>query len=132
MKDFDRYYVLRTFLLSLYGANKTGLTRAVNNGQAYVVDAGKVNFDDMVKSVKKGILLQRFSGGMPSDNGDFSGVAKNSYYIEDGKIQYPLIETMVSGNIGSLLYSIKNISQERIDFGSDIYPWIQFDGVTIS
>ena len=124
--------VLRTFLLSLYGANKTGLTRAVNNGQAYVVDAGKVNFDDMVKSVKKGILLQRFSGGMPSDNGDFSGVAKNSYYIEDGKIQYPLIETMVSGNIGSLLYSIKNISQERIDFGSDIYPWIQFDGVTIS
>jgi len=124
--------VLRTFLLSLYGANKTGRDRAVNSGFAYVMDAGDVAYDEMVKSVKKGILLQRFSGGTPSDNGDFSGVAKNSYYIEDGKIQYPLIETMVSGNIGSLLHFIKDISQERINFGSDIYPWIKFDGVTIS
>ena len=124
--------VLRTFLLTLYGANKTGRERAVNNGHFFVVDPGNIEFVEMVKSVKKGILLHRFSGGYPSENGDFSGVAKNSYYIEDGEIKYPLIETMVSGNIADLLQSIKNISRERINYGWGIYPWMQVDGVTIS
>ena len=53
--------------------------------------------DDMVADVEKGVLITRFSGGRPSDNGDFSGVAKNSYYIEDGEVKFPLSETMVSG-----------------------------------
>jgi len=88
--------VLKTFLLSLYGANKTGMERAVNNGDAYVVEPGCTRFDDMIKSIDKGVMLCRFSGGSPSDNGDFSGVAKNSYYIENGKIQYPINEVMVS------------------------------------
>ena len=50
-----------------------------------MVDPGEQSYDDIVKNVDKGILLCRFSGGVPSTSGDFSGVAKNSYYIENGK-----------------------------------------------
>ena len=78
------------------------------------------------------ILLCRFSGGYPSDAGDFSGVAKNSYYIEKGKIKFPIIETMISGNIAQMFMNINNISKETVDFGDSILPWISFDGVTIS
>ena len=74
----------------------------------------------------------RFSGGMPSDNGDFSGVAKNSYYIENGKIKHPVIETMISGNISKMFLDINNISTENINFGDRILPWISFNGITIS
>ncbi len=124
--------VLKTFLLSLYGSKKTGKARAVNSGGAYVVEPGNKSFQDLVKTVKKGILLSRFSGGAPSDNGDFSGVAKNSYYIENGKIRYPLSETMLSGNIAEMLRNIKGVSKERINFGDAIFPWIQFGGLVIS
>ncbi len=124
--------VLKTFLLGLYGSKKTGFDRAVNNGGAFVVDPGDTSFDDMVRSVKKGILLARFSGGYPSDNGDFSGVAKNSYLIEDGEIKCPISESMISGNFAEMLKNIQAISAERIDYGFSILPWIQVSGITVS
>ncbi len=124
--------VLKTFLLGLYGSRKTGLEKAVNSGGCYVVDQGDSSFEEMVKSVKKGILLCRFSGGNPSSNGDFSGVAKNSYYIENGKIMYPITETMVSGNLKEMMKNIKSISSERVNNGNSILPWITFSGVSVS
>ena len=124
--------ILKTFLLGIYGANKTGLSRSVNDGGAHIVDSGNVAFNDLVKSMKKGVILSRFSGGNPSDNGDFSGVAKNSYYVENGEVKFPISETMISGNICSMMNNIVDISKERINFGDCIYPWIQFDGLTIS
>ncbi len=124
--------VLRTFLLSLYGAKKTGKSRAVNQGGAYVIEPGSISLEKMMATVRNGILLCRFSGGNPSDNGNFSGVAKNSYYIQDGTVQYPLSETMIAGNLKDLLMNIRHISQERVNFGNAIFPWIQVRGITIS
>lgn len=124
--------VLKSFMLSLYGANKTKLQRAKNSGGNFIIEPGDVNFNEMVSNVKKGILFARYSGGMPSANGDFSGVAKNSYLIEDGKIKYPVAEVMVSGNLAELFKNIVDISKERINFGTSIYPYIQTSGVTIS
>lgn len=124
--------ILKSYLLSLYGANKTKLERAKNSGGAYVIEAGDKSFEDIIANIEKGVLVSRFSGGNPSSNGDFSGVAKNSYYIENGKIKYPISETMISGNLLELLVNIKDISKERINFGSAIFPWICSSGVTIS
>ncbi|MEN8208406.1 MAG: metallopeptidase TldD-related protein [Candidatus Fermentibacteria bacterium] len=123
--------VLKTFLLGLYGANKTGKAKAVNNGSAYIIEPGKHTLDEITGSVNRGILLCRFAGGMPSESGDFSGVAKNSYYIENGEIKYPVKEIMISGNILNLLRNIKKISTERINFGDSILPWIQVGDITI-
>ena len=100
--------VLKTHLLSLYGANKTGGQRAVNGGGAYVVDAGEKPKDELIKNIKKGILLERFSGGRPSADGEFSGVAKNSYYLENGEVRYPISETMISGNIQEMFNNVSD------------------------
>jgi len=124
--------VLKTFLLSQYGAAKTKMERAVNQGGAYEIQNGDTSYTDMIKNVKKGILLCRFSGGYPAQNGDFSGVAKNSYYIEDGEIKHPINETMISGNLEKLFLNIKEISSETIDFGDSILPWMSFKDVTVS
>lgn len=124
--------ILTSFILNLYAANKTGRPRSENMGGCYVIEAGDSNLDEMIASTAKGILLGRFSGGEPGNNGDFSGVAKNSYYIEKGKIQYPITETMVSGNIVTMLKSIEQISGERNNNGYHCLPWIKFGGMTIS
>ena len=68
----------------------------------------------------------RFSGGSPSDSVIFGRSQKNSYYIENGQIKFPIIETMISGNIAQMFLNIKNISHETVDFGDSILPWISF------
>ena len=86
----------------------------------------------MIDNVDQGVLLARFSGGNPASNGDFSGVAKNSYYIENGEIKYPITETMVSGNAKEMFENLDEISKDRIDFGVGILPWISFSDITVS
>lgn len=124
--------VLKSFLLGQYGAKKTKLERSKNTGGAYIVEPGDKTLDELIKDVERGIVIARFSGGNPSPNGDFSGVAKNSFYIENGEIKYPVTETMVSGNLNEMLLNIKDISRERVNFGSSILPWISASGITIS
>jgi PmbA protein len=77
-------------------------------------------------------LIGRFSGGRPNDRGDFSGIAKNSYYVEDGKIQYPISETMVSGNLVELLMNVEAVSIERLNFGGSATPWVKVSGIGVS
>jgi len=124
--------VLKTFLLDQYGARKTGLPRAVTGGGAWVVDAGSTALADMIRDVRAGIVITRFSGGRPNDKGDFSGIAKNSYYVENGAIAYPISETMVSGNMASLLTNIVAVSKERADYGSGVFPWVRVADIGIS
>ena len=123
---------LKNFALSLYGANKTGRNRLLGPRSNLVVDGGHRPWKDLISSVERGILLNGYSGSAPNDAGDFSGVAKNSYYIEEGKIQYPLTETMVSGNLGGLLKNIQDTSRERIHFGTRVLPWCRSKDLTIS
>jgi PmbA protein len=123
---------LKSFLLDLYGSNKTGFPKAENMGDCYIIEPGDMALEEMIQSTPRGVLLCRFSGGNPSQNGDFSGVAKNSFYIENGKIKYPISETMVSGNIIQMLNNIEQISKERNNDGFQCLPWIKFNGITIS
>lgn len=124
--------VLKTYVLSQYGANKTGFERSKNTGGCYIVEPGNDNFADMIKSVERGVLVNRVSGGNPNDNGDLSVVLKNSYYIENGEIKYPLNETMIALNLKTALANITQISKERVNFGSEIYPYIKVKDVLIS
>ncbi len=130
--DIVKAGVLESFVLSLYGANKTGLARGASQGGAYIVEAGETPYEEMIGSISQGLLLARYSGGYPNQDGDFSGVAKNSYYIADGRIRYPVSETMVSGNLTELFQNIQSISCEQVDFGTARLPWVCFRGVTVS
>ncbi len=123
---------LKSYLLGQYGSNKTGLAMSDNDGNCMIMESGDNSLEEIIAGVQKGVLLGRFSGGNPNDKGDFSGVAKNSYYIENGKIQYPISETMVSGNIASLLKDIDAVSTERVNFGNSILPWVRSRGFVIS
>ncbi|MCL1884992.1 MAG: TldD/PmbA family protein [Defluviitaleaceae bacterium] len=130
--DFIKDGVLKAFDLSLYGANKTGKPRADTASHNIEVYSGDTSLDDMIKGVDRGILLNRFSGGSPGASGDISGVAKNSFLIENGVITDALQETMISFNILDALKNITAISKERIHNGLSLLPWCCFDGITVS
>ncbi len=124
--------VLESFCLTEYASRKTGLKRSPSTSSCIEVTAGERSFDEIVASIDKGILVCRFSGGEPANNGDFSGVAKNSFLIENGKVTKPLTETMISGNIAAMLKNVYAISKETVCDGSSVLPYAAFNGVTVS
>ena len=131
-QDIIRAGVLTGWALSQYGAKKTGLERSGNVSGNLIVGAGDKSFEEMVSGIEFGLLMNRFSGGNPSQNGDFSGVAKNSFIIRDGKIGEAVSETMVSGNLLDMIRNVRSIGREALCDGSSAIPFAAFDGITIS
>lgn len=124
--------VLKNFSLSRYGAARTGLPRSKNSGGTYVLGKGDTPLEEVISGVERGIVMGRFSGGQPGPSGDLSGVAKNSFLIENGRITKPLSEVMISGNLADMLRDTVAVSQERESSGYWLLPWIRVKGVTIS
>lgn len=123
---------LNGFLLSLYGSRKTQRPRALNDGGAFVVDAGGTPVESMLGSVRRGILVGQFSGGFSNLDGDFSGMASHCFYLENGEIRHPVRSVMMSGNLLEFMRNIRYISRERTDFGHAIFPYLQVKDVTLS
>lgn len=122
--------ILKSYLLSDYGARKTGIPRAVNSGLNWVVDGGTKTLVDLFGDIDNGLLLGRLSGGMPAANGDFAIVAKNSFLIESGFINKPVSEVIVSGNLFQILNAVTAVSQERSNDGISLIPWVCVEGMT--
>lgn len=124
--------VLKTHRLSLYGSNKTGRPLVKNTGSDLVVEAGDRTLEELIASVDRGLVMGGFSGGRPGTNGEFSGVAKNSFLIENGKIKGAVTETMVNGNLGDAFRNIRGISREVLCNGGFVVPYIAVDGIVVS
>ena len=124
--------ILKNFTIGLYAAKKTKRPVTKNSSHDYVINAGKTPLEDMIKSVKKGLIVGGFSGGNPSTNGEFSGVAKNSYYVENGEIKGAVSEVMINGNLGKALMKIRALSKELVVDGSMVAPYALIDGIVVS
>lgn len=124
--------VLKHYPIILYAANKVGKPRTIGYTENLIVEAGSEALADMIKSIKEGILCMRASFGSPNPNGDMSSVLKNSYYIKDGAIAFPISETMMSLNLVDVFNNIRNISSETMNWGPSIFPYIQIGEVAIS
>ncbi|MBP5728940.1 MAG: TldD/PmbA family protein, partial [Clostridia bacterium] len=103
-----------------------------NVGRNVHVAGGDKTLDEIISGIDKGLLVMRFSGGQPAASGEFSGVAKNSFLIENGKIKNAVTETMISGCVPDMLMNIREISKDVSNDGSNSLPFIAFDGITIS
>jgi PmbA protein len=141
--DFDDYGIptkdldvvtdgmLNEFLVDYFFSRKLNIPQTGGTSN-FIVAAGNQSVDEIVGNTKRGIFFSRFSGGAPNNNLDFNGVAKNSFYVVDGKVRHALYETMVTGNFQELLQNIHAVSRERVNFGYGSYPFVAASGITIS
>ncbi len=132
-KDLDvvKDGVLNEFLIGFFMARKLDVPQTAGAWN-FLVPPGDTPIDEIVAKTRRGIVFSRFSGGRPNSNLDFSGVAKNSFYVEDGEVKHALGESMVSGNFQELLKQIHSVSRECVNFGGSSYPFIAASGVKIS
>lgn len=124
--------ILKNFCLKKFAANKTGNKPCPNTSNALIIANGKHSLEEIIKNIKRGIIVGGFSGGIPNASGEFSGVAKNSFLIEDGEIKQALSETMINGNIGKMFEHIEGISKEVQENGYFVLPYIAVSGIVVS
>jgi TldD protein len=71
--------------------------------------------DEIIASVKKGILCSNFSNGQVKIGaGDFTFYVKNGYLIEDGKLTRPIKDVNIIGNGPKVLEKVDMVSDDLV------------------
>jgi PmbA protein len=94
------------------GSRNGGLPAPSSN--SVVIAEGNVSFDDMVRDIKTGLIIEELMGASQGNvlNGDFSGNVLLGYKIENGEITGRVKNTMVSGNIYKILKQLTAIGND--------------------
>jgi len=92
---------------------------------------GKFATSELISEVKDGVFVGHLYSRPSVESGDFSGVIKQGYKIQDGEISYPLKEIMVSGNVYEVLKNITGMSKERGNVREFTTPMIRIDNMQI-
>ena len=122
--------VLNSYLLDLQTASKLkmetngrasrGLSSAPNPSTSNIyMEAGTTSVDDMIKSMKKGLLITDILGhGANIVTGEYSqGVA--GFYIENGEIAYPVSEMTIASNLKSMFKNMIPASDLKFEGSSN-------------
>lgn len=89
--------------------------------------------ESMQKPDGKAIWVNRFSGTNNGSSGDFSGVIKGGFLLENGN-KIPVKEIQIAGNLYEILnQQIVAISKERELLGKSTWaPAFLLDGMSIT
>lgn len=100
----------------------------------FIIEAGDRSVDDMIKSLKKGIIVYMVIGGGQSNimMGDYSVNIGLGYYIENGEIVGRVKNTMMAGNVYQDFLKIADISRERLKIQNHVLPYILLEEVKVA
>lgn len=135
--------VLKRYIYNTYTASKdkTKSTGNASGGTSSppsvgstntIFESGNRSFDTLIGEIKKGVMINRFSGNVNPVNGDFSGVVKGGHLIENGSMVCPVKEVMVAGNLFEALKNISGLSRERKKIFASLLPYIRIEGISFT
>ncbi len=127
--------VLACHLFDCYSAKKLGTRSNAMAGGPFCLElkSGNESLANLFHARDEILVVQRFSGNVDSLTGDFSGLAKSSRLVRQGKDVGAVRETMIAGNIFELAENILGVSSELTTVsGSYKAPTILVDGITVS
>lgn len=124
--------ILREYYLDSYYARKLGLEPTGGSTGNMLVKNGTRSLNEMIRGVKKGILVMDFIGSNANmTTGDFSfGIA--GQLIEDGRLTKPINEMNISGNLKDLWMSLAEIGNDPFQYSSWRLPSVHFREVQFS
>lgn len=134
---------LTSFMHNTYTSKALGMqnTGHASGSARSVPQIGPSNFeilpgdkskDELISEIDKGVLVTRFSGRADPVSGDFSGVAKGGYLIENGKISRPIRGTLIAGNGFEALNKLSGVSKERERTFNLTIPYLRLEGISVT
>lgn len=126
--------VLQGYFLSTYSARKLGMQTTGNAGGSHnlLVKPGQYDLDGLIKHMDRGLLVTELLGhGVNYVTGDYSRGAAG-FWVENGKIQYPVHEITIAGNLKDMLMGIQEIGSDVLVRGSKHCGSILVDRMTVA
>ncbi len=124
--------VLKAFYIGDYYSRKLGMEPTISTSTNTVFGYGTRSSEEMLKDIKKGILVTGFLGGNSNPTtGDFSfGVFGK--LVEDGRIVKAVNEMNVSGNLGDLFNQLVEVGNDPYVYSALRRPSMRFEGISFS
>lgn len=135
--------VFEGFLFDCYTARRTGnsTTGSAQRGieslpapgpSTLLFEPGQTAPEAIVAGISEGFYLTTLMGsGFNPTTGDYSRGAAG-FWIENGKIAYPVTEVNISGHMASILAGVDAVGDDLAWFGSSGAPTIRVREMTIS
>ena len=96
-----------------------------------IIESGKGSLPELISQMGNGLLIDQILGGGPDISGDFSINVDLGYRIENGEIVGRVKDTMVAGNVYTILKQILALGSDRQWNGSCYTPSVLVDGVSV-
>ncbi|MBL6946860.1 MAG: TldD/PmbA family protein [Rhodospirillales bacterium] len=134
--------VLTTWILDLGSARQLGLQTTGNASRGtssppspsptnMFLRAGNQTPEELMADIKSGFYVTELIGfGVNMVTGDYSRGAAG-FWIEDGKITYPVSEITVAGNLGDIFANISAANDLEFRYGTDA-PTLRVEGLTVA
>jgi PmbA protein len=124
--------ILNNYYIDNYYAKKLDLEPTSGSTSNIVFKYGEKSLDDMIKEVKKGILVTSFIGGNSNDTtGDFSfGIV--GQLIQNGAISGAVNEMNISGNGKEFWNQLAEMGNDPYIFSSRRIPTMLFEDIDFS
>ena len=126
--------ILQGYFLSTYTARKLGMQTTANAGGSHnlVIQPGELDLAGLMAKMGRGLLVTELLGqGINYVTGDYSRGAAG-FWIEDGKIAYPVEEITIAGNLKAMLAGIVAVGNDVQIRGSKITGSIMLDRMTVA
>ncbi len=137
--------VLKSFIYDLQTAGLMETESTANGARGYdslpspstsnfILKAGDTSFEEMVKDIKEGIIVDQVIGSGQSNTlmGEFSVNLDLGYKVEKGKIVGRLKDIMVSGNAYTMFNQVAALGREVRWIGSTRTPGIYFKEINVA
>ncbi|MBM3578344.1 MAG: TldD/PmbA family protein [Alphaproteobacteria bacterium] len=114
-RDFIEKGIVTTLYRSRVWAQKTGV-EAIPFPRNFVMSGGDVSIDDMVRSVRRGVLVTRFwyTNIVERKNLLLTGLTRDgNFLIENGRIVAPMRNMRFNQRLGDLFGNIKALGPTR-------------------
>jgi PmbA protein len=122
------------YFLSTYSARKLGMQTTGNAGGSHnlLVKSGKYDLEGLLREMGTGLLVTELLGqGVNYVTGDYSRGAAG-YWVENGRIAYPVHEITIAGNLKQMFADISEIGKDTVVRGSKQVGSILIDKMTIA
>jgi PmbA protein len=96
-----------------------------------IIESGEGSLPELISQMGNGLVIDQILGGGPDISGDFSINVDLGYRIENGEIVGRVKDTMVAGNVYTILKQILALGSDRQWNGSCYTPSVIVDGVSV-
>lgn len=113
-KKFIHKGQVTSYVLGTYSARRLGLKSTANAGGVFnlKVNHSQDDFESLLNKLGTGVFVTRLMGqGVNLVTGDYSRGA-SGFWVENGKIQYPVTEFTIAGNLKNMFRGIVAIGDD--------------------